>query len=58
MRRPIVTEIMQRREPVVRDTFIDDLHTRRRPPRSRTTRFTSAAGKADVLRDIVSAVER
>ena len=32
MRLPIVTEITQPREPVVRDTFIDDLHAPSAPP--------------------------
>ena len=32
MRLPIVTEITQRREPVGRDTFIDDLKTQSAPP--------------------------
>jgi hypothetical protein len=32
MRLPIVTEITQRPEPVVRDTFIDDLQTQPAPP--------------------------
>jgi hypothetical protein len=32
MRLPIVTEITQRPEPVVRDTFIDDLLARSAPP--------------------------
>jgi hypothetical protein len=32
MRLPIVTEIIQPREPVVHDTFIDDLHNLPAPP--------------------------
>jgi hypothetical protein len=32
MRLPIVTEIVQRLEPVAHDTFIDDLHTQPAPP--------------------------
>jgi len=32
MRLPIVTEITQPREPVVRDTFVDDLQARSAPP--------------------------
>jgi hypothetical protein len=32
MRLPIVTEIPQPREPVVRDTFIDDLQSQSAPP--------------------------
>ena len=31
MRLPIVTEIVQRREPVVHDTFIDDLQIQPTP---------------------------
>ena len=31
VRRPIVTETTQRPEPVVRDTFIDDLQTQSAP---------------------------
>jgi hypothetical protein len=38
MRLPIVTEIMQRPEPVVHDTFIDDLHVQPTPPAPRDAR--------------------
>ncbi len=38
MRLPIVTEITQPREPVVRDTFIDDLQARSAPAQPHDTR--------------------
>jgi hypothetical protein len=38
MRLPIVTEIVQRPEPVVHDTFIDDLHVQCPPPAPRDAR--------------------
>jgi hypothetical protein len=38
MRLPIVTEIIQRLEPVVHDTFIDDLHVPAAPPAPRDPR--------------------
>ena len=38
MRLPIVTEIVKRPEPVVHDTFIDDLHVRTVPPAPRDPR--------------------